>query len=255
VIISAPDGTTVWSTNTWLPTGPAAAGDDMQPGEVLDIDAAVSSPNGRYRLVYQRDGKLALHDGKREVWSSGTGGRPAGVCVMQTDGNLVIYARGGTPVWDSGTWGNPSSRLAVQDDGNVVIRRPEGLAVWTTNTWLPEGPAAQGDDMEPGEVLEPTTVLSSPNGGYHFGYDRNGNLAVTAGRRSVWSSDRARHPLGVCMLRDDGNLVAYARGGAPLWESGTAGNDGSRLVVQDDGDVVISRPDGSAAWSTATAQR
>jgi branched-chain amino acid transport system permease protein len=42
------------------------------------LTLAIVTPLGPlvYRLAYQRDGKLALHDGKREVWSSGTGGRP-----------------------------------------------------------------------------------------------------------------------------------------------------------------------------------
>ena len=85
---------------------------------------------------------------------------------MQGDGNLVIYAPGGQPVWASDTWQHPGSHLVVQDDGNVVIYRPDGTPVWATNTWLPHGPAAQGDDMQPGEVLNPDQSITSANGRY-----------------------------------------------------------------------------------------
>jgi hypothetical protein len=126
-----------YDTNPVLPTGPAAQGDDMQPGEVLNPDQSITSANGRYRFIYQGDGNLVLYDGGTPLWASGTNGRPVGVCIMQGDGNLVIYARGGQPIWSSDTWQHPGSRLVVQDDGNVVIYRPDGTPVWSTNTVQP----------------------------------------------------------------------------------------------------------------------
>jgi hypothetical protein len=117
-----------------LPTGPQAQGDDMQPGEVLNPGSTISSANGRYHFTYQTDGNLVLYDGGAPLWASGTDGRPVGVCIMQGDGNLVIYTRGGTPIWSSDTWQHPGSRLVVQDDGNVVIYRPDGTPVWATGT-------------------------------------------------------------------------------------------------------------------------
>ena len=57
--------------------------------------------------------------------------------MMQGDGNLVLYARGGQALCDSGTWQHGSSGLIVQDDGNVVIYTPDGTAVWATNTVQP----------------------------------------------------------------------------------------------------------------------
>lgn len=107
----------------------------MQPGEVLNPDQSITSANGRYRFIYQGDGNLVLYDAGTPLWASGTDGRPVGVCIMQDDGNLVIYARDGQPIWSSDTWQHPGSRLLVQDDGNVVIYHPDGTAVWATNTW------------------------------------------------------------------------------------------------------------------------
>jgi hypothetical protein len=120
--------------------GPSALAGAMQPGEVLYPDHMISSANGRFRLTYQYDGNLVLYDGRTPLWASGTNGQPVGACVMQGDGNLVIYGPkdifnpNGKPIWDSGTWQSPGSTLVVQDDGNVVIYRPDGTPVWATNT-------------------------------------------------------------------------------------------------------------------------
>ena len=126
-----------WIALHMPPTGPVAQGDDMQPGEVLNPDQAITSANGRYRFIYQSDGNLVLYDGGTPLWASGTNGKPVGVCIMQGDGNLVIYGRAQQYVWDTATNGNPGSRLVVQDDGNVVIYRPDGSAAWATNTVRP----------------------------------------------------------------------------------------------------------------------
>ncbi|MGH3926950.1 MAG: hypothetical protein ACRDTT_29465, partial [Pseudonocardiaceae bacterium] len=122
-----------------LQSGSTASGDDMQPGEVLTPNASISSANGRFRLVYQDDTNLVLYrdpDGLA-LWDTSPKPGGVGVCVMQGDGNLVVYNAAANAVWASGTDGNPGSRLVVQDDGNVVIYRPDGAQIWATNTVQP----------------------------------------------------------------------------------------------------------------------
>ncbi len=133
-VIYQPSGHAIWATNTWLPGGPTAAGDTMQPGQILLPGEAIHSANGRYTFVYQGDGNLVLYDGGHPLWASNTDGKPAGVCVMQGDGNLVLYKRGGVPLWASGTNGSPGAHLIIQDDRNVVIYQPNGHPIWATNT-------------------------------------------------------------------------------------------------------------------------
>jgi hypothetical protein len=118
-----------------LPTVAVAQGNDMQPGEVLRPDTPISSANGRYRFVYQSDGNLVLYRGGTPLWASNTYGSAVGTCIMQGDGNLVIYLPNQKPIWSSDTWHDPGSRLVVQDDGNVVIYRPDNTPLWATNTW------------------------------------------------------------------------------------------------------------------------
>ena len=264
VVIYRPDGTPVWATNTVqpiFPSGPAAQGDDMQPGEVLNPDQSISSANGQYTFIYQGDGNLVLYRNRdgQPLWASNTSGRPTGVCIMQGDGNLVIYDPNVNPLWSSDTWRHPGSRLVAQDDGNVVIYRPDGTPVWATNTVqpiLPSGPAAQGDDMQPGEVLNPDQSISSANGQYTFIYQGDGNLVLYRNRdgQPLWASNTSGRPTGVCIMQGDGNLVIYDPNVNPLWSSDTWQHPGSRLVAQDDGNVVIYRPDGTPVWATNTVE-
>ncbi len=235
-----------------LPSGPTAQGDDMQPGEVLNHGNSISSTNGRYTFVYQGDGNLVLYDSGVPLWASNTAGRPVGVCIMQGDGNLVVYGPSGAPIWASDTWQHPGSRLVVQNDGNVVIYRPDGVPVWATNTARPSGPTAQGDDMQPGEVLNHGNSISSTNGRYTFVYQGDGNLVLYDSGVPLWASNTAGRPVGVCIMQGDGNLVVYGPSGAPIWASDTWQHPGSRLVVQNDGNVVIYRPDGVPVWATNT---
>jgi hypothetical protein len=71
---------------------PTAQGDDMQPGEALYADQSIWSANGRFRFIYQLDGNLVLYGPGGPFWDSKTTGRDPGVCIMQTDGNLVIWS-------------------------------------------------------------------------------------------------------------------------------------------------------------------
>jgi hypothetical protein len=137
VPVAPPSGVSPGPVPVVLPAGPAAQGDDMQPGELLPVDQPLTSSNGRFSFVYQGDGNLVLYDGDAALWATNTNGTSTGACILQGDGNLVLYDAGAIPVWASGTSQFPGSRLVVQDDGNVVIYAPDASPVWATNTTQP----------------------------------------------------------------------------------------------------------------------
>ncbi|HEV2087152.1 MAG TPA: tyrosinase family protein [Cryptosporangiaceae bacterium] len=237
-----------------VPTSPVAQGDDMQAGEVLNPDQSITSANGRYRFTYQGDGNLVLYGPAGALWASRTAGKGVGACVMQADGNLVIYDHTVWPVWATGTNNNPGSRLVVQDDANTVIYNAKSAAVWNTNTWLPSGPTAQGNDMLAGEVLPPGQSIRSANGRYRLTYQTDGNLVLYGPSGALWSSRTAGQPAGMCIMQTDGNLALYRPGGQRTWASGTGNNPGSRVVCQDDGNTVIYNAKSAAVWATNTRQ-
>jgi hypothetical protein len=76
----------------------------MNPGEALG--AGEKLVNGIYSLTCQSDGNLVMshNDGTSEIvdWQSGSSGAAA-ECVMQPDGNLVIYGAQMNVIWASNT--------------------------------------------------------------------------------------------------------------------------------------------------------
>jgi uncharacterized repeat protein (TIGR01451 family) len=126
-------GSPLWSTDTVATTPSEGCPPDSL---VLFPGSALSSPSGRFFLLYQLDGNLVLYDrGIEPLWASGTLGVPTGQVIMQGDGNLVLYDRAGRPAFATNTSGNPGAQLRLQDDGNLVIYTSHGVPIWATMTF------------------------------------------------------------------------------------------------------------------------
>jgi hypothetical protein len=93
---------------------------------------SVVSNSGQFGLTYQTDGNLVVTDTRTgtPTWFSNTSGVTAGVAILQSDGNLVIYSATGRVAWNSGTSGYEDARLVLQDDGNLVIYSTDGRPLW-----------------------------------------------------------------------------------------------------------------------------
>jgi len=142
LLTSAPDGTqegfsydaagnrTAVRRN--LMTPPSAA-NQLTAGQALIVGASLHSASGRYTLIMQEDGNLALYGQSGNLWHAATNGNPSAHAVFQGDGNFVVYGPVGQVYWNSGTGGHPGSVLVLQDDGNLVIYQG-GTAVWNTGT-------------------------------------------------------------------------------------------------------------------------
>jgi hypothetical protein len=114
-----------------------ANGDLVYPsidtGQALAPDQSVSSPDGQYRLVYQRDGDLVLYGPDRaRVWSIETAGETAGRAIMEADGGFVVYDADDSEVWTAGTDGHPGAYLVVENDGRVAIYAPGYVRLWAS---------------------------------------------------------------------------------------------------------------------------
>jgi hypothetical protein len=154
-----------WSTGT---SGSGATWGVMQDDGNLVLYRAngtavwSSRTNGRKGAVLQlqTDGNLVVYQGSTPVWSSGVvfpnkrvafgsnqlqarqrltadmylrSADKRYVMIMQSDGNLVIYAPGGRPIWATFTKG--LSRLDMQADGNLVIYNTKSVATWSSRTY------------------------------------------------------------------------------------------------------------------------
>ncbi|MFF4267225.1 hypothetical protein [Streptomyces virginiae] len=190
-----------------------------------------------------------------------TPGKPE--LVMQSDGNLVVYATtypGGPklPLWYSGTYGNPGAYALMQEDGNFVIYKQGG------------GPQTGGG------VWHTATYGDRANSYIRASIRDDGEFSVSGRSEDwYWSTETSEQPNKVCstdaswirgnwaqsanawlVLQHDNNLVMYRkRDGKAIWSSGTWGNrNGLNLEMGDNGDLTLHEngPNHTVRWRTGT---
>jgi hypothetical protein len=204
---------------------------------------SLTSPNGRYQMLFQGDGNLVVYAASgRVVWASSSYA-PGGAFVAQSDGNLVIYATSGRPVWASRS-AAAGSTLVMQDDGNLVdYSTTAGGAVWATG-------GDRTDVLPTSRVLGTTQALTSLNGRYLAIMQADGNLVVYRSDGAVMFATRTAGQQASLVMQTDGNVVIYAAGSRPIWATHTGPDPRSVLILQDDGNLVAYRSDGTPAWAS-----
>jgi outer membrane protein assembly factor BamB len=136
----------------------------MLVGQTLSRRQTLTSVSGAFVLAYQDDGNLVLYpyDQDRAVWASGTYGRSVGECVLQEDGNLVVYDREGRAVWATGTDGRPVIRLLVHDTGVLLLQDETGDVIWSTGAPPPTRSLTKvAAPLTPGRKGTPTRPASA----------------------------------------------------------------------------------------------
>jgi GH25 family lysozyme M1 (1,4-beta-N-acetylmuramidase) len=133
-VIYAPGHSPIWATHTVRGLPPTPGCGLRGPPTVLTKGEGVHSCDGRFFFVHQGDGNVVLYDKGKATWASDTSGRATESLVMQSDGNLVLYAPNGHALWATGTHGHPGAFLAIQEDGNSVIYTDRGQPLWSSHT-------------------------------------------------------------------------------------------------------------------------
>jgi hypothetical protein len=158
----------VWWLSQQQRPGPPVAknnrGSVLQSGSYLLPNQYLRSPNGAYTFVLQTDGNLVLYADASvsgTTWkgqvlaSTGTNGKTVAVAVMQTDGNFVLY---NSTLNVGGAW--------------------KGHPLWAT-----------GSNGHPGAILT---------------LENNGDVVISVQGQAVWSSNTSQ----------SSNAVANAINGA-----------------------------------------
>lgn len=108
--------------------------DNLAVNQALYAQQYLKSADGRYSLIMQSDGNLVVYaPGYHAIWHSHTSGNSGAYLVSQGDGNLVIYSQDNRPLWWSGVRSQPKS-LVVQADGNLVQYSTSGYPLWYSGT-------------------------------------------------------------------------------------------------------------------------
>ncbi len=105
----------------------------LNANESLYANEYITSQNGVYKCVLQSDGNLVVYQNNTTpLWTSNTNGTGADRLIMQGDGNLVVYNANYIAFWNTGTQ-SAGAYLIMQDDGNLVIYN-NGTAIWSWMT-------------------------------------------------------------------------------------------------------------------------
>jgi translation initiation factor 2B subunit (eIF-2B alpha/beta/delta family) len=120
--------------------------DYLKKGERLFRGQFITSANGKFRALMQKDGNFCIKkkksNGKFKTykWCSGTWTnnvfkRPHYV-EYQGDDNVVVYRKkkfgGRKAKWHSNTWKKTGSeKLQIQDDGVLALKKADGEVLWS----------------------------------------------------------------------------------------------------------------------------
>jgi hypothetical protein len=135
----------------------------MTSGQRLDKGQKIEVAGKGY-LTQQTDGNLVFYTAANQPkWTTGTAGKTVTHCIMQPDGNLVIY-NGTAVVWSSGTWNMGAAGGYLQIDFSnhkVAIYKANGTVAKVLQQGVGTPPPPPGPDPSP----SPTPSGPTPVGG------------------------------------------------------------------------------------------
>lgn len=215
-------------------------------GSTLRANRALWSKSTRYVARVQTDGNFVIYDRSQKpaksIWNSRTAGTGINRITVQGDGNVVAYD-GGTAKWSTGTRGT-NVRFIMQDDGALVLYSRGGLPLWSSKggkTGFAEHTLPRGTTLSRGKGLW------SSDGRFFAVMQSDGNFVVYGPNGAKWASGTNGSGADRVVMQTDGNLVIYD-GSTAEWNSGTQGSN-TRLVMQGDGNLVV-YDGGTAKWSS-----
>ncbi|MCJ1685537.1 hypothetical protein [Rathayibacter sp. VKM Ac-2927] len=241
LVLYRQDGTPAWSASAGKIAEPPH--DTLDTGQTLSYGHQLTSENGLFRAVMQRDGNLVGYRPSGAIWSTGTRGIGSRF-VIQDDGNAVVYGADGSVRWASGTSGEGFA-VTLDDSGVLRIVDPGGAVEWDSQVALP-GSVAYAPN-----VLEVGNLLRSGDGGYGSVMQVDGNFVVYGPKGAIWQSRTAGID-STLVLSENGVATIETASGAVTWTSRPAsGAVGPfRLVMQSDGNLVEYDGQGRAVWSS-----
>jgi hypothetical protein len=110
--------------------------------------------------------------------------------------------------------------------------------------------AAGGSSLSAGQTLSVGQTLISPLSGTRLVMQGDGNLVAYAFGGAIWQTQTAGSgAANRLVLQGDGNLVVYTSANKAVWNSRTAGSGSANVLsVQDDGNLVLRTSAGAAVW-------
>ncbi|AKT37524.1 hypothetical protein [Chondromyces crocatus] len=118
---------------------------------------------------------------------------------------------------------------------------------------LAVGSSAMAHSIEPEQRLECGQGIYSDDGRSYFGLQNDGNLILSRGGRSMWTSNTRGLNIRYGLMQGDGNFVLFDHHNRARWSTGTFGHPGAYLNLLDDGNVFLYGAR-ETLWSSYTEQ-
>lgn len=129
-------GVPTWNSGSGMTTEVTYMGkSSLTTNQQLLKGQYLRSPDKRYALLLQSDGNLVLYaPGYRVLWHSRTQIVGSARLILQNDGNLVLYDANSRAHWHTYTGSTRADRLILQSDGNLVLYDSSFKFYWNSST-------------------------------------------------------------------------------------------------------------------------
>ena len=242
LVLYREDDTPAWasSVNRTIPEPPFST---LTTDEPLLRGHQLTSENGLFRAVMQRDGNLVGYGPDGVVWNTGTRGNGNELLVTD-DGYLVMYAADGSIPWAADAEGTATS-VTLEDNGVLTVLDEDEDVLWTSQSGLP------GSSMYAPNTLAVDDHLRSDDGTYRAVLQGDGNFVVYGPTGAIWSTATSGSDTSLAFSKA-GVLQVQAGNGDVLWTAQpAAGAVGPyRHVMQSDGNLVEYDGHHRAVWSS-----
>ena len=214
-------------------------------GETLYLGQKLTSPNGQYTLVLQKDGNLGVYRtcDNYSVFSALTKSQTISdgyYAVLQPDGNFAVKDENNMPVWYNSTQNKDENKNVVKllDNGSLAVYSGSEC-IWSTSP-------APNDILRCGDKLSVGQKLVSSNGAYYLIMQSDGNIGIfrTSDNTVVFSllsEGKAVSSDYYAILQTDGNFAVKDGSDNPIWYNGTQNKNGVQNIVKllNDGSLAV----------------
>jgi hypothetical protein len=235
LVVRSGGGTILWSSNTSdapppppppvvapVPSAPPpppaiSLGSALGEGQVIERTQWLQSNDGRFKLAPGEHGRdlVITETNGRVVWRAGFM-FPSWRVTLERGGDLIVQDADDSVRWRTSQNGGRrfeagGTRAVLRDDGVLVVQAPDRTLLWASDPNLLSLPSDLGAATN---VLLPGQSLRSNTGDFTLTYRLDGDLVLTGGGRTLWSTNSAGTEAGRVAVQPDGRFTVSAPGGA-----------------------------------------
>ncbi|MBP7653594.1 discoidin domain-containing protein [Candidatus Dependentiae bacterium] len=177
-------------------------------------------------------------------------------CVMEKNGNLVVYTSDNKIAWETETEDNPGATASINEYGELqIVCNGKPIKKFDRNKRKAIADAKNGQYsyMYGGSELKKGESISNANKSFTFTFTNDGYLELSARRFEFQRnnyfktyegpifSTRDKNKAERCVFEKNGQIVLYDKNGSRIWETTFKNNSASDIVfdMDDKGNINL----------------